>query len=666
MSAREKTLGNRNFDSIDAFLRKLVQSIKAKETVVFCGAGISRHSGLPIVNELVPYILGKLGVTPEETQTIMNSNLPFEAFMETLRSNSDVDKIFDIFNLGEPNTNHILLAKLAKAGFVTTICTTNFDCLIEKAFDSEGLVSGRDYQVYYKETDFERIQWNDHPIHLIKIHGSVEDKDNMAITLKQVSSQVFSSQRQKVIEHIFSSGLHGQVLIMGYSCSDVFDLSLHIEAVGKNGKKVLLIDHHKNESAIKDLTEKQGKNPFRHFGESRWILYNTDNVVKAIWESCFAQEEYILPQSVINKAVWEKYVHTWSSEMEEKYSEASKYSIAGQIFYKISEFKNAIRYFEQALRITRKIGDKQKEGSWLGNLGNAYRSLGDYRKAIDYYEEALTIAREIGDKQNERGWLDSLGNVYDKLGDYWNAIDYYGEALTIAREIGNKEGEGSSLGSLGITYMNLGGYRKAIDYYEEALTIAREIGDKGGEGSWLGNLGNIYRSLGEYQKAIDYFEQALTITRNISDRQNEENCLGNLGIAYDNLGEYGKAIGYYEEALTIAREIGDKGGEGSWLGNLGVIYMNLGEYRKAIDYYENALTIAKKIGYKRGEGSWLGNLGKTFQILGEYEKAIGYYKQALDILRPVLGNNHLHVKLFAANLSVAQSLMERIDLNQSG
>ena len=132
-------------DSIDTLLFDLKESIKAEEMVVFCGAGISFHSGLPLANDLVRCVLEKLSVAEEETETIIKSNLPFEAFIETLHENSKVDRIFDIFDLGKPNTNHFLLAKSAKAKYVKTICTTNFDQLIEKAFESEGLIRKDDF-----------------------------------------------------------------------------------------------------------------------------------------------------------------------------------------------------------------------------------------------------------------------------------------------------------------------------------------------------------------------------------------------------------------------------------------------------------------------------------------------------------------------------------------
>ena len=44
-------------------------------------------------------------------------------------------------------------------------------------------------------------------------------------------------------------------------------------------------------------------------------------------------------------------------------------------------------------------------GTHSGNLGNAYAALGDPRKAIGYYDPALKIARKIGDRRGEGCYL---------------------------------------------------------------------------------------------------------------------------------------------------------------------------------------------------------------------------------------------------------------------
>jgi len=217
-------------DTFSSFVSALADELKSQTTAILCGAGISRHSGLPVVDQLVPFVLETLDVPEGSRRHITKSSLPFEAFVETVRQVCDIDLLLDIFSLGEPNANHVLIAKLVKQGFLKTVCTTNFDTLIERAFEAEGLHRGSGYQVFSREDDFDAIPWDSGVARLIKIHGSIEDKNGVAITLQQVASRKLSAPRQGVITSLLSSR-HGRLLILGYSCSDVFDISPYIEAV---------------------------------------------------------------------------------------------------------------------------------------------------------------------------------------------------------------------------------------------------------------------------------------------------------------------------------------------------------------------------------------------------------------------------------------------------
>ncbi len=234
-------------------------------------------------------------------------------------------------------------------------------------------------------------------------------------------------------------------------------------------------------------------------------------------------------------------------------------------------------------------------GRLLGTQGLAYAHLGEVQKAIEYHQQALKISREIGDRGMEGSALGNLGNAYVRLGEVQKAIEHYQQALVIAREIGDRGMEGKALGGLGLAYADLGEVQKAIEYYEQTLKIHREIGDRRGEGNDLGNLGSAYLRLGEVQKAIEYYEQALKISREIGDRRGEGNRLGNLGNAYADLGEVQKAIEHQQQALKISREIGDRRGEGNRLGNLGLAYARLGETKPARECLVAALAIGEAI-----------------------------------------------------------------------
>ena len=336
-------------------------------------------------------------------------------------------------------------------------------------------------------------------------------------------------------------------------------------------------------------------------------------------------------------------VLTQTASNSERKAEADRLFDQGNELFSVSQFREALQFWEAALEIYRETDIReafpeesyQLEGITLGNLGAAYASLGQYQQAIDLYEQQLIIAREIGYRRGEGIALGNLSFAYFQLGQLQRAINYSEQALTIAREIEDRQGEGVAFRNLGLVYSLLGEYSKAIDLHEQSLTISREIGNLEGESSALGNLGIVYQGLGQYLEAIDLYEQQLFIVREIDDRQGEANALGNLGLAYLSVGQTQQAIDFYEQVLTITREIGDRQGEGTTLANLGLSYLNLAQYSQAIDFYEQALTITREIGDRQGQGLTLGNLGIIYSILDQYSKAIDFYEQSLEIVREV-------------------------------
>ncbi|MFA4835351.1 MAG: tetratricopeptide repeat protein [Dehalococcoidia bacterium] len=662
---------------VENAINAVASSINAGEAIIFCGAGISRDSGFPVVEDIVPYVLltlcadskeiptieaslkaipdaaqrqgrlkqiiaEKMAVSPEVVGKIIH-NLPFEAFIETLHDNSKIDEILEIYNADayqphvEPNANHMMLARLVAAGKVRTIVTTNFDQLIEKALEKQGKQAGVDYDVIYREEDFKHIGWTQDRCRLIKIHGSIDDKKAMDITLRQVAKKELSEARERIISHVFSQGKHKTVLIMGYSCSDVFDLSPQIQVLAENLKQVFFVQHLPKPSDkpnIQDIREAKDKNPFKAVGNSTRLFFNTSALVEALWKATLKEpfDNHMAPKTTPD---WNAKVQSWYVDSVQTYSECVGDVISGRIFGAISEWRAAMGRYQCVLAYAKEHANDRLEGFALGKLGSVYMKLGESRKAIGLFEQALEIARRIGDVGGEGASLGGMGSAYDSLGEYRKAIELYEQSLEIKRRIGDAQGEGTSLGNMGGAYFHLGEYHKAINLYEECLEIARSTGDVQGEGAALENMGSACNCLGEYLKAIKLYEQSLKIEGHIGNVQGRGTSLGNMGNAYSNLGDCHKAIGLYERHLEIARRIGDVPGEGTSLGNLGNAYSSLGEYRKAIELYEQSLEIKRRIGDAQGEGTSLRNMGNTCNSLGEYRKAIGLLEQALEIARRI-------------------------------
>jgi tetratricopeptide (TPR) repeat protein len=649
--------------SYQAFIEQQIKLIVSGETAVFCGAGISLNSGLPLANDIVREILINLRLSDSEIKLIVNSNLPFEAFMETLMQGCNIKPLLDIFNCRQPNTNHILLAKLVKHKYLKVICTTNFDQLLEISLTNEGLIKGKDYDVLYRDDDFSTIEMHNNKTLIIKLHGSIDDTDSIAITLQQVARKSLALNRGRILNNLFSVGRHTNVMIIGYSCSGVFDISPHIESITTDHKYVTLFDHHptphnngRKEGEIENITVKDDKNPFKHFMRGKRLFVNTDNIVKDIWERCL-DDKYSFAKLNYNHLSWKQHIAECILNVNNSYDKWVAYFIIGQMFHKISEFNKSIEYHDKALRIAAEVGNKKAEGMLLGHLGHDYDSLGEYRKAKYCYERSLAIAVNTQHKQGIEMLYGNLGMVCNNLSMYKEALEYYGQAIRIAEEIDKKNDVAIHRSNLAIVYNKTCEYQEAIENLEIAINLAGEISDIKLEGICLGTLGSSYYGLKRYPDAIRYYEKALHIAEITGDRKRIGVWSGNIGITYNDMGEYDKAIQCFSKAIEMAQYTGDRNGEANSYGNLGITYSRMAKYKEAIELFEKGLKIAEAIGNQYSVASWHGNLGSTYFNCGKYGDALEHYQKALTIYKAVFKNgDHPYIKATEQNIRLTQML----------
>jgi tetratricopeptide (TPR) repeat protein len=322
-------------------------------------------------------------------------------------------------------------------------------------------------------------------------------------------------------------------------------------------------------------------------------------------------------------------------EADDHKGEGTALNNIGVIYNSLEQYQEALDYYQQALAILQEIGDRAGEGINLHNIGDIYDSLGQYQEALDYYQQALAILQEIGNRRGVGESLTSIGVIYASLRQYQEALDYYQQALAVRREVGNRRSVGESLNNIGFICSRLGRYQEALDYYQQALAIQQEIGDRVREGGSLNNIGGIYSRLGQYQEALDTYQQALVILQEIDDRDGEGTTLNNIGFIYASLEQYQKALEHYQQALVIAQEIGDRVGEGVTLDNIGFIYAHRGQYQEALDTHQQVLAIQQEIGDQAGKGVSLNHIGSIYTILEQYEEALDYCQQSLAIRQEI-------------------------------
>lgn len=538
----------------------LTDQFNSSKCAIFCGAGISYNSGVPLVQDIKKKILSSLPIDLKDTEVLLNCKMPFELFMECLVENTANPSILDLFALGNPNNNHVWIAELAKKGLLKIVVTTNFDELIESALNTNGV----SYQLIYREDQFDSVDWEGSGLKVIKIHGSIHDRLNIAVTIKKVSGRELVHQRNKVIQGLLNNKQTESVLFMGYSCSDIFDISPTIENAPSKKTSIYYLEHDRRRSfpePFKPVKEKADPNPFVDFS-GFMTTAKTEDFVKAMADELLGVKLKDEPRPSIT---WEPIVEVWLKEVFAANGAEFGYYLVGQLLVSATFFELAISYFEQGLSLAKKSGNDDLHMDFLYALGRSYHGLQTKESiphALDYLQKGLDRCGDVFPKKKCSMML-SMGIIYMENDDYISSINYYTESFKLARLLSDGIIVGKCIGNIGIALKNIVAkptpskldflYQVALVLQNISLDVSIDQGDKRSEGRTYGNIATLFSLLDQKPEAIAFEEKALEIAVDLSDVYHQGIWNNNLGEDYMGIDDK-KAMKYLRTAAKIFRE----------------------------------------------------------------------------------------------------------------
>ncbi|MDP4267376.1 MAG: tetratricopeptide repeat protein [Bacteroidota bacterium] len=291
------------------------------------------------------------------------------------------------------------------------------------------------------------------------------------------------------------------------------------------------------------------------------------------------------------------------------------------------DYDKAKNYGEQALSISKKIGNKTEEALAYNNLGLVYYYLGDYNTSLKYYNISLEIRTANQDKNGIASSLMNIGLVYDAKAEYGKALNYHFKSLRIWEESNDKTGISKAYNNIGKVYFVNKDYEEALKYYRKALKIKEELGDKNALATSYTNIGLIYEAKNDYNKALEFYKKSLSIMENQNNRAGVSKILTNMGNVYSMQKNYEKGLSCFQKSLNISSLINDKQGMINSLYNLGYLYIIMKEYSIAKDYLIKSLEMAKNIGDKDMIKQNYESLSETYAGLNDYKDAYMYHNK---------------------------------------
>jgi len=352
------------------------------------------------------------------------------------------------------------------------------------------------------------------------------------VTFKKVSLILFlffpvfliHGQKSDIIDSLLVELEHS-------SKTDNFDIYLELSANYNNSDSDLALDY-----AFKALMQARLENSNEKKGK-------TFSLISSLYSSV---HDFDMASIYIDSAIY-------MSEISDNRIFKAKYlNKKGIIFYKKSDYQQALHYFNSAIKNS---SDSMFIAQAYSNIGSIYLNLGNYNIASEYYFKALRINEKNNYQEGIADVYLNMANVYIALEEYAAALDFQFKALQYFIENNYKTETGYCLSNIGLVYFELDEIDTALHYFKRALEINKHEQDQHGIIGSLINIGHANIKQERFELALFSIEKARLLCLETGDTYFLSKCLLTEVSIYKELGDIQKAIEIGMEALQITTDI---------------------------------------------------------------------------------------------------------------
>ncbi|MFH1296968.1 MAG: tetratricopeptide repeat protein, partial [Bacteroidota bacterium] len=290
-----------------------------------------------------------------------------------------------------------------------------------------------------------------------------------------------------------------------------------------------------------------------------------------------------------------------------------------------SQYYQAKRMAEEALKIAEYEAYHEGECDALKNIAEAYWGLEDYPNAIQFYQRAADLYGRLQAFTEQSFCLNAIGASYRQLNNFDKALDFHLKSLALAERINDRQRIAIASYSVAFVYHTMHNYEKSLEYYFRSLEIDQLLGDISSIADDLNNIGAIYFELKEYDKSLEYMDKSMSSYRQVGDSGGIARTLCNIGNVYLLKGKIHKALDYHQKSLRLEEECNNTEGIAYSFSNIAEIYRQSGDIPKAVSFKERAFTLSHDLEFKQRVCD---SLRVIHEQSGNYQEALYYSLQA--------------------------------------
>jgi signal transduction histidine kinase/CheY-like chemotaxis protein/HPt (histidine-containing phosphotransfer) domain-containing protein len=189
-----------------------------------------------------------------------------------------------------------------------------------------------------------------------------------------------------------------------------------------------------------------------------------------------------------------------NEKLGDEVAQSVNLSSIAYLLYDLNDYENALEFALRCLPIFEKAKDLHRLNALYHILGNIYFKQEQLQEALRYFDENLRLSEQ--DTMLHALAISGLGKVYYKMHDFVNARKHLVDALKESEELSNVEVQIICQFYIGRMMMDEGNYRQSLQHMNAAFELADEYSRKHDVMSVHEGLALLYDKMGDIPKAF--------------------------------------------------------------------------------------------------------------------------------------------------------------------
>lgn len=224
---------------------------------------------------------------------------------------------------------------------------------------------------------------------------------------------------------------------------------------------------------------------------------------------------------------------------------------AGSLALCARDHDQARQWFDEALQLSRKLGDERLQSRCLASLGAVAYQEGALDRARDLLAEGAATFRASGDQATLAGVLHNAALVEIDAGDLGRAEELLREYMQLGRRLGDKTITANGLMTLGTILGQAGALDRVVPLVAEALELFEAQGHLPGLALCHRYRAYIAAERDQFEIARIHLESSLSLCRALKDLPGIGETLRQLAELLEKQGQVNEALALYREALQF-------------------------------------------------------------------------------------------------------------------